>query len=139
MKNLIASDLDGTVRQSPRIFDSLRDNSKYGIIRLIAGQLAALFARRINSDIEASVYITGSPKSERLATLIWLYSHKMSTDLYMSNTSRLFNDKKPNDDKSSLTKIKAINQIGADIYFEDNRIQGKAITKNTKTKVKYVK
>lgn len=137
-KLYIGSDLDGTVRRSLEPFNSARDKNSSPVIRFICGILATIFARRINKEIRADIYITGSPSIESLTTRLWLLVHGLKPNVYGNkNRSRFLNYEDP-DMVTSIHKTDILNRKNVDIYYEDSIAQGEVIKKGTRTKIIYV-
>lgn len=135
----IATDLDGTIRQAHPLFDRRRDDSKSPFVRWGSGIMAALIAKRINPHIEAEIFVTGSPASEDKYTRVWMALHGLSGALYGNPAVSRYHDAlKPSNDTSAAHKIGIIDQLGIEVYHEDNRIQGEQIIANTGAEVRYV-
>lgn len=139
MRERVASDLDGTVRQSLEPFNSWRDLHPNGTVRKFAGYLAAAFAKRINPHIDADVYITGSPAYEDKVTKLWLWAHGLATTMHGNPAVDRGNDiAMPNDTTSATHKIDIINSLGIAAFYEDNHTQGQQIATATGVEVRYV-
>lgn len=136
---MIGSDLDGTVRQPISLFDKGRDNSRYGIIRVVYGLFATIFAKRINKEINADVYITGSPAYENGLTKIWLKLHGMSTkvDGNALFSRRLYWDWVFCDPQEGAMRHKAkmINYYKVTKFYENDPEQAKYLKKHTNAEI----
>ena len=138
-------DLDGTIRNCRSPWNKLRDNSKFGIIRFLTGQIAALTAKKVNINLpkENFLTITGSPSNENFISNLWLKINGINTKLLANPfVNRLLNENKPTDKKSGNWKnaiLQYITNFEKKItFYEDNLEQMKYI-KNIKVKIKRIK
>lgn len=124
-------DLDGVIRICREPWASLRDNAKLGLVRFIAGQIAALTAKTFFTP-NSHFIITNSPTNENLATKIWGLLNGMNLKI-VSNpySNRLFESTKPNDKMGGYWKNSILlylrNYYKVQIFLDDNNNQAKLI------------
>lgn len=116
---MIVSDLDGTVRQPLEPFASLRDESRLPAVRVLAGLVATLLARRINHSIEADLYLTGSPRCEDATTRLWLLAHGMRPNV-LSNPKRSRFRQMGDCGLALPFKEKMLSLLAPDEYYDDD-------------------
>lgn len=117
-RQLVGSDLDGTVRVALKPFGWMRDYCRIPSLRKAGGIIAALTARRVNGHIRADVYITGSPVCEEPVTRFWLRCHGMRASL-LSDPGRNRKLQKAGEHSSLQFKSEAIRKTGCTVFYED--------------------